>query len=57
MSGLQQAGLAIMVLSLLEIALWSFLYGRGSISKQMYPFLMVAAVGTGVMGAFLYGFG
>jgi len=54
MSGLEQAGLAIMALSLAEIALWSFLRGRGSLSAQMYPFLMVAAVGTGIMGVFLY---
>lgn len=46
-----------MALSLIEIALWSFLYGRGSVSRRLYPFLMVAALGTGVMGAFLYGFG
>lgn len=57
MNGLEQAGLAIMALSLVEIALWNFLRGRGSLSAQMYPFRMVAAVGTGVMGAFLYGWG
>ncbi|MDX2006413.1 MAG: hypothetical protein SFU83_14140 [Meiothermus sp.] len=57
MSGLEQAGIAIMALSLIEIALWSFLYGRGSVSRRLYPFLMVAALGTGMMGAFLYGFG
>lgn len=57
MNGLEQAGLAIMALSLVEIALWNFLRGRGSLSAQMYPFLMAAAVGTGVMGAFLYSWG
>lgn len=54
MSGLEQAGLAIMALSLVEIALWSYLRGRGSLSMQMYSLLMIAAVATGVMGAFLY---
>ncbi|WP_337871088.1 hypothetical protein [Meiothermus sp.] len=54
MSGLEQAGLAIMALSLAEIALWSYLRGRGSLSMQMYSLLMIAAVATGVMGAFLY---
>ncbi len=44
MNGHEQAGLAIMALSLVEIALWNFLRGRGSLSAQMYPFLMVAAV-------------
>lgn len=57
MSGLEQAGLAIMALSLVEIALWSYLRGRGSLSAQMYAFLMIAAVGTGLMGAFLYSWG
>ncbi|WP_299431165.1 hypothetical protein [uncultured Meiothermus sp.] len=57
MSGLEQAGLAIMVLSLVEIAVWSFLRGRGSISPKIYPFLMVAAVGTGILGAFLFSWG
>jgi hypothetical protein len=57
MSGLEQAGLAIRALSLVGVALWSLLRGRGLLSARMYPLLMVAAAGTGLLGAFLYSWG
>jgi hypothetical protein len=51
---LQLAGLLLLVISAVEVALWRVLAPRNPNLNKAFPILMVSAVGTAVLGLLLF---
>ncbi|GIW29611.1 MAG: hypothetical protein ACK40N_04005 [Meiothermus ruber] len=54
MEPLQLAGLLLLVISAVEVALWRVLAPRNPNLNKAFPILMVSAVGTAVLGLLLF---